>query len=266
MKSSTMKSSPSPNWYVTPDYLAVQPGDRITAINGQPVGVNEYWKLDRAVQESNGKPVTITVLDDKTGQSSDKQIHPEFMPPFGGDPVNFGGMVPRAAIQQINTDSSAKGKLIPNDVVLSLAYKNGDRQENVSRAKLMDMLEKAGQTQQPVDFVVWRDGKEISVQGLVPNVKVRKGVYGLSVLPWIDDQHAVVADTLASSPAAAAGIPAGATITAINGQPVQTWFDVKRIMASAKPTSRSPSPPRPRRARRTTRSSWTRSRSRTLRG
>src|SRR5262249_54042973 len=138
-------------------------------------------------------------------------------------------------IQQINTDSSAKGKLMPDDVVLSLAYKNtGDKLENVSRAKLMDMLEKAGQTLQPVDFVVLRGDKEVTVPGLLPNVKVRKGVWGLSVMPWIDDQHAVVAETPPGPPAARRGIPAGATTPSINGEPVKTWFDVKRLIGSAK--------------------------------
>jgi regulator of sigma E protease len=225
-----------PEKYVTPDYLAVKAGEHITAVNGQPVGLNEYWKLDQAVQDSNGKPVTITVADASGKTLGDRQIHPEFATPFGSEAINFAGMVPRAVIQQLNPDSSAKDKLYPDDVVLSLAYKNGDRQENVSRQKLMEMLEKAGGTQQPVDFVVLRGEKEVPVPGLVPNVKLqgRKGAYGLSVMPWIDDQHAVVAETMANSPAAIAGIPAGATITAINGQPVKTWFDVKRLIAAAK--------------------------------
>src|SRR5207249_2139312 len=69
---------------------------------------------------------------------------------------------------------------------------------------------------------------------LVPNVKLRKGVYGLSVALSIDDEHAVVADTLDKSPAHTVGIPAGATLTAINGQPVKSWFDVKRLIAASK--------------------------------
>src|SRR5439155_19003767 len=119
----------------------------------------DYPKFDRIVQESHGRPVTITVVD-KSSKASEKQIHPQFMQPFGRAPINFAGMIPRATIEQVNTNSSAKGKLLPGDVVLSIAYENGDMQQNLTPTQVSSLLEKAGQSGQKVNFTVLRDGKE----------------------------------------------------------------------------------------------------------
>src|SRR5262249_54845916 len=44
-----------------PEFLALRAGDAITAVNGQPVTNREFWKLDEALQNSAGKPVTVSV-------------------------------------------------------------------------------------------------------------------------------------------------------------------------------------------------------------
>jgi regulator of sigma E protease len=44
-----------------------------------------------------------------------------------------------------------------------------------------------------------------------------------------------VAETIDKSDAALAGIPSGATITSIDGQPVKSWFDVRKLLAAASP-------------------------------
>jgi regulator of sigma E protease len=220
--------------FVPADYLAVQPGDVITAVNGQPVKVHEYWKLDRAVQASNGKPIQLTIAE-PNGKTHQELVHPSFMNPFGPEPLNFAGMEPRTVIEQVNTNSSAKGKLLPGDVVLAMSFQNGDRVSNPTVDEVRDRLEDAGQNSQPVSFTILRDDKTLEVKDLMPNVHIAKGQYGLSVALSVDDTHPVVAATMEKSPAQEAGIPAGTTITAINGKPVANWFDVKRILASTEP-------------------------------
>jgi regulator of sigma E protease len=230
-------NSPDPLQFVPPEYLAVKPGEMITALNGQPLkagGVDdEYWKLDRALQD--GKPVTITVAS-ADGAKRDVSVSPHFQQPFSSEPLNFLGMVPRALIREISPNSSAKGKLMPGDVVLSLTY-SSDRATAVNPTvhEVRTRLEKAGQTSQPVDMKVLRNGEEKEFKGLIPNVKIGKGQYGLSVALSVDEMHPVVGDTIDKTPAHVAGIPAGSTITAINGKPVSTWFDVKQAIAEAKP-------------------------------
>ncbi len=232
---------------VSDDFLAVKPGDVITQINGKPVRVTDYSKLDDAkrkkmvadyrdldttVQESGGEPITLTIKT-ADGKTVDRQIHAQFAQPFNGS-INFAGMQPRAVIEQIQPNSSAKDKLKPGDVVLKLTYQNGgDSVDDPTVAKVRERLAKAGETAQAVDFLVLRDGKQVEVKGLKPNVRLRKGVYGLNVALSIDETNPVVADTIEKSGAALAGIPAGATITAIDGQPVKSWFDVKKILAAA---------------------------------
>src|SRR5207237_748375 len=73
--------------------------------------------------------------------------------------------------------------------------------------------------------------------GLIPSVRIAKGTYGLSVQLGVDDFHPVVATALEKSLADAAGIPRGATITSIKGQKVESWFDVKRLLAAAAPNT-----------------------------
>jgi regulator of sigma E protease len=58
---------------------------------------------------------------------------------------------------------------------------------------------------------------------------------GLGISLGTDEQHVVVAETLPDTPAAAAKIPAGATLTAVNGKPVTNWFEIRRIVMDASP-------------------------------
>ena len=225
-----------PKKYVQPELMAVKPGETITAINGEPVKVNEFWKLHSALQASNGEPVKLTVAG-ADGKIREESLRPRFASPFDGEVVNFGGLVPRAVIDQINTNSAAKDLLFPGDVVLSLSFpKTGDTVPNPTIAQVRSWLEKAGKTAQPVDFVVLRDGKEVTVKGLIPNVRLpgQRGVRGLSVALSLDHDHPVVAEVIDKTPAQKAGIPSGSTITAINDEPVKSWHDVKRLMSQAK--------------------------------
>ena len=188
------------------------------------------------MQASNGEPITLTIKD-KDGKTTDRTMRPRFAVPFSG-PISFAGMLPRATIEQIQPNSSAKGKLQPGDVVVKLTYHDGgDSVDDPTLQEVRDRLAKAGQTSQAVDFTVLRDGKAINVTNLKPNVRLpgRKGTYGLNVALSVDELNPVVAGTEEKSAAYTAGIPAGATITAIDGQNVNNWHDIRRILAAASP-------------------------------
>jgi regulator of sigma E protease len=219
---------------VSKEYRAVLPGEKITAVNGQPLNVQDYPKFDSILQQSNGQPVKITVVD-ASGKSREEEFHPQFMPLFSGEMPNFAGMLPRAKIQGVMAGSSAAHKLLPDDTILAMTFtSDGATVSNPSVAEVKSRLEKAGQTEQPVNFKVLRGTSEVDINGLVPNLRIERGKKGLGVGLLVDDQHPVIAESIEKSPAQLAGIPAGSTITAINGEPVQTWFDVKRLLA-AKP-------------------------------
>ena len=246
--------SPIPNSdealkYVGPDFRAVLPGETITRVNGKPVRITDYSQPDAAklaaivadyhdfyetLQHSNGEPITLTVVDE-AGKVHERTIRPRFASPFTGT-LNFAGMEPRATIEEVLPNSSAKDKLLPNDVVERLTYEDGgDTIYDPTVTAVRDRLAKAGETQQAVDFIVLRDGKQMDVPHLVANVRLpgKKKTHGLNIALSVDEQHPVVASTLEKSSAANAGIPSGATITAIDGQPVKNWFDVRRLLAAA---------------------------------
>ncbi len=146
-------------------------------------------------------------------------------------------MEPRATIEQIQPSSSAKDKLLPGDVVERLTYEDGgDTVDAPTVTEVRERLAKAGETSQAkVDFIInCATIKQVEVtKRLKANVRLppdRKGVMGLNVALSLDEQHpGRCRQRMEKSDAANAGIPSGATITAIDDQPVKTWYDVKRL-------------------------------------
>jgi regulator of sigma E protease len=210
------------------------PGETITAINGASVTPEEYWKLDQAVQSAQGKPIELTVKNGATGKSEIRPVLPHFEPFFGKQPLNFAGLMPRPAILGVVSGSSALGKVLPGDVVQSIAL-GRDVIEAPTSDGLRDLLNQAGNAGQSVTIVVLRGGKSVTLDGLTPNLKVDpdKGRRGLGIQLMYDEMNPVVAGIVKGSPAEAAHFKNGDRITAINGHPVATWFDVRRQLLSA---------------------------------
>lgn len=216
----------------TPSARAISEGDTIVAVNGQPVEVNEYYKLDMALQASQGKPVEITVRG-ADGQTRTASVQPHIQAMPGGPPVNFAGMLPRAKVSEIREDSPALGKLMPGDVVTAIEV-GQDSHTDPSVTRLTDWLGKAGSSGQAVNLKVLRDGQPVVLEGIVPSVKLETGARGLNIGLGTDELNPVVADVTDGSPAKEAGVPAGATVQSVGGEPVRTWFDVQRVLSQAK--------------------------------
>lgn len=217
-----------------PDRFAIRPGDTVVAINGMPVDYKtDAWKLDRAVQASYGRPVELTVKGDD-GSTRNVALHPQFVAPFDSDPLNFAGMQPRPQVDSLLEDSSAKGKLLPGDVFVAVSDSTG-RKSNPTARELTDWLDEAGRNGRKVDLNMLRDGSVLSFTGLSPDVRVGHGRWGLGVGLSFDSHQAVVANVLDKSPAQQAGLGKGSVIRQIDEQPVQTWFDVFRLLSAATP-------------------------------
>src|SRR5688572_3116206 len=99
----------------------------IVAVQSEPVVVGQkdrydYWKLDRALQQSFGRPVEITVRT-PAGSEEKRFVQPRFEDTFGagaGSPMSIAGMIPRAAVGVLTPNSVVKDKLRPGDVIVEV--------------------------------------------------------------------------------------------------------------------------------------------------
>jgi regulator of sigma E protease len=218
--------------------LLVLPGDTITAINGKSVSPDDFQAFDAALQDF-GKPVQLSVRT-ADGHTRSGSFQPHFMGFFSG-PFHVAGMCPRAEVAQVTDDSSARGKLQDGDDLVQLTVQSNPPQtlNDPTRDKLMELLKKAGASGDTLSITVLRHegntDKTITFSGLKATASVgdQKGQKGLGVGLDVDETHPVVGDVLANSPAAAAGLVRSDAITAINDQPVKTWYDVHRLLAGA---------------------------------
>ena len=177
--------------------------------------------------------VTVT---DKDGARAQRTIQPMFSPVFGTRDFAFAGMVPRANVTHVTERSPALDKLLPGDVITSLTVgTSSDVTTHPSAETLMKRLDTAGREGSSVAIGVLRDGQAKELDPITPNIKVDKDRYGLGVGLGLDEAHAVVGAVMKDTPAAQAGIPQGAAITAVAGQPVQSWHDVHRALTRAEP-------------------------------
>ncbi len=214
------------------EMLAIRPGDTIIAVNDQPIDdpSTQYPVFDQALQAAYGQPVKLTVLD-KDDQERTVEVQPQFMSPFGETPLNFLGLIPRTQVASIGSEKSpALGKLRPGDVILLLQTDQQTIEAPTAR-ELMQNLSQAGSEGKPVRLTVLRDGQRLEIEEMVPSLKLAPGQYGLGVGLGYDDDHAVVAEVMKDSAAARAGVPMAARITAVAGQPVQSWYDVHRALS-----------------------------------
>jgi regulator of sigma E protease len=223
----TDKSDADLKGLVPDEMLALTADDVVTAVNGEAVNAKtDYWKFDAAVQNSNGAPVTLTVKNQKTGVTRELKAHPVLEEPYG-KPLSFAGMQTRVQVMAVQPESVVKDKLKPGDVIIAIANDAHDSLTDLTRQKLMKKLNEYGEQGAKVSITVLRNGQEVVIPNVVPNIRVAKGRYGLGVQLLPDSQTLVVTDTLPESPAAKAGVPAGAKVVSVNGQPVKNWFDVR---------------------------------------
>ena len=210
----------------------VRPGETVVKVAGEDVGVKEFWKLDRALQQSFGEPVRITVRD-RDGNQQQREVRPNFGSPFGDVPLHVAGMAPRVTVETILEKSAASGKLQPGDVILAVTLnEQGDTVTTPTIPTLIKLLDEAGKSGRAVDITVLRDGQEQTVKDLTANYKNEQTRRrGLGIGLKYDVGRTVIAEVVKDSPAAEAGIVRGATINAIDGQPVATWFDLHRALA-----------------------------------
>ena len=218
-----------------PEALALLPGDTIVAVNGQPVQPTDYVLFDKVVQQSGGKPITLTIKN-AAGVRHDAINYVHFADTFN-PPFNVAGMQPRVQVNSFTENSVARGddKLHLNDVIVSI--KSVDLLPHPTREQLMDDLNAAGVQDKAFDVTVLRDGKEVVVPNLKASIRLgaKKERRGIGVALIFDEKEPVIAGLVEGGPAKTAGLAAGDRILSVSGQPVKNWFDVQRLLSQIKP-------------------------------
>lgn len=227
----TLKGLPAEDYKLNvtrnPESGILATGETITAVRGEPADPEkDFYKLSQALQASNGQPVPVTITG-ADGKTRDAKVPPHFDKLFGTTPMNFGGLQPRIAVASVIKGSAAIDKLMPGDAIASATV--SDLKQNPTEKQFLELVHKAIDEKKNISLDVVRDGKTISVKDLSLTAKWENG-RGLGIAMMVDEQHPVTGDILPGSAAEKAGIPAGSTITAIDGQPVASWFDVRHLL------------------------------------
>jgi len=222
-----------------PDVLALNSGDAITEIAGDPVsasGNKAIAQLYAALDAADGKPVPITIKS-PSGTLRQTTVTPHFGEPFSGSDLNFLGMIPRATVFGLVDNSPALDKIKPGDTILSVDA-GTDHLLNPTCQQIRTTLAAAGEKGLQVSLTVLGPGEKTprAIENLTPiRLPHGGGRSGLGISLGTDEQHLVVAETMPNTPAADAKIPSGATITAINGQSASNWFDLRRAVLNSTP-------------------------------
>ena len=214
-----------------PDSLKmIRTGDRITAVNGQPLKREDYPIFYQALQASNGEPVQITVSN-VNGGTRQEMVQPRLIEPAIEAGLNFAGMLPRVVIDSISPKSSLFGKAQPGDVVVSVTSA-GDIKNDPTFSAFRGRVSKAGEQGVKLELTVLRDGKPVTISEVEASMRLAGGKgFGVGIRPEIDS--AIVAGVTAES--SAAGIPEGSLIKSVNGQAVTGWNAVLRELRKVQP-------------------------------
>jgi len=202
----------------------------VTKIDGQAVQPDQYWRLSRALNDSLGKQVVLTLLG-TDGKTRTLAIQPQFQTTFSQTPLTFAGMAPRQQVDMIQEQSPARGQLHPGDVIVAVgqAGPGGDETINPSFQELTTDLNANGQNGRAVWLQVQgpNDAKPRQTKAIVPDMKVGENRKGLGVGLDVEQNNTIIAEVAKDSPAFAAGLRPGWRIISVGGHPVSNWFEVR---------------------------------------
>lgn len=225
---SGLGKSRSEQKFLSPEIDALPSGSRIIAINGASVNPNEYHKLDQAIQQYENKPIRLTI------QHADQSVHEYPLVPdlqftsFGDDLLSVAGMRPRVRIKSVIEHSPAdKAGIKPGDVVEQLSVvETADALRPVNAEDFVRWIGQAAKAGHRVRLQLLRNGQSFGPVDVKPNKTIGVGV-------GYESERAVVGELVDRSSAQETGVRIGDRIVRINHQPVESWFDVIRLLRTA---------------------------------
>jgi len=208
--------------------LGLLPDDRITSVNG--IDVQTHWQLVEIVRNCLAPTVVISGLRVGNGEGS-KLIESEIR--LGLEPVqkqvtsesdlsHIYSMVPRLRIEVVDADCG----LQEGDVILAI----GDV-ENPTYKEMREVTTEYEKKELGIKVLRVDANGPAKTLVVVVEPKRRRGSDRvlIGILPVLDAEHAVVAKTIATEDGPAKlEIPDGAVVTAVDGVPVSSFYDIIR--------------------------------------
>ncbi len=225
--------------------LGLAPGDRVVAVDGKEV--SHYWEFASVVENTLTPTVEVTVA--RRANQGTKPVQTrlplDWTVARGGDVESEAdlnsvySMVPRLAVRGVESAPGSSGRtpgqppiiftedtehLKPGDIILAAA-----QTEAPTYKELRDIT--SGYEDKPLPIKVLRTDPNGSERTLTVTVQPRRETKSdrvvIGFLPSLDAKHAVVAKTIPMPGGSGAlEIPRGARITAVNGKPVSSFYDV----------------------------------------
>ncbi len=229
--------------------LGFEPGDKITRVNGKPVKTS--WEFENAIRQTLEPEVVLTAVGSEN-ETRDvvfpvrlEQAEADF---YGNRTLShIYSIVPRLRVDfvQNQTQSSESGSLV--DKIKSLTGKSSPSEGKAIALEAGDVVLKAGDTMYPTftqlrDITIAHEGKALPMTVLRDDEQVEIEVYPqrrgegegdvyIGVMTSLDWEHTVVAATVdIENGPKALEIPAGARITAVDGQEVSTFYEIIRLI------------------------------------
>jgi regulator of sigma E protease len=229
----------------------LMPGDRIKAVEG--IDVNSNWRYEQIVKgtfepnatllaerkDSSGQTQLVEghinlVFPATTGQKDDSDLSSVALAKSEANLANICGMVPRMRIVPVSSSfkdwlhrsKDKEARLKDGDIIAAV----GDI-ENPTYSEMRQLINEYEGRKLPV-AVIRSDANGVQQRltvEVVPKKEKDTNRVVIGIFPELDVERAVVAKTIATpqQPEAPA-IPRGATITAVDGVAVSSFYDVAR--------------------------------------
>jgi regulator of sigma E protease len=212
-------------------------GDRIKSVDGRDV--QSYWELEEVVQDTLVPQVTLSaerVGDSGEVESIESEIRLNLMHTTGYyiesefELSHIYSMVPRLRItvvlDELASSVDDEISLKPDDVIVAI----GDV-ENPTYREMRDVTEKSEDKELPVKVLRTDNNgvEEIFTVTVKPSKPAGSDRVMIGIGLALDAGHPVVAKTInAEGGPPRLAIPPGAAITAVDGAPVSSFYDVIR--------------------------------------
>jgi len=224
------------------DPQGLMPGDQVTHANGRPV--SSLLEVVAAFEACGGRPVELTVQRPDPKQPQNRQTIKLVQRPvlaIGPAPAAEGevsatpenrhllGLLRRPVVQEVIRGGPAQAAgFQAGDVICQWGTVLNPLYRDISRS-----TESAPAT--PIPVVVEREGRtvQLTVTPKRPFSLLRSRPPRVGLAFGEEDMRPVVADVVPGTPAEELNLPRGAMILAVNGQPVETWFDVFEALKAA---------------------------------